>query len=69
MAFGETARCGSTTFFESLIPPKRLAVNEFAFYLGRAASGTGQESELTLSVRDSSGWSLGIHLPGKVTGK
>lgn len=59
----------STTLFKSPVTPKKVAVKEFAFYLGRAASGTGQESELTLGGRDFSGWSFGIQSPGKATGK
>lgn len=57
MAFSEMANSGFTTYFENLIAQKKVAVQEFAFYLGRAASGTGQKSELTLGGRDNSKFS------------
>lgn len=53
MAFSVIANSGFVAFFESLIAQKKVTVQEFAFYLGRAASGTGQKSELALGGRDS----------------
>ena len=55
MASSENACSGFTTLFKSLVTPKKVAVKEFAFYLGRAASSTEQKSELTLGGRDFSG--------------
>lgn len=53
MGFTEIANSGFVTYFESLIAQSKVTVQEFAFYLGRAASGTGQKSELALGGRDS----------------
>lgn len=57
MGFSNIANSKFTTFFENLIAQKKVKISEFAFYLGRAASGTGQKSELTLGGRDSSKFS------------
>lgn len=54
MAFSEIAKSGFTTFFENLIAQNKVAVKEFAFYLGRVASNTSARSELTLGGRDRS---------------
>ncbi|MCJ1463840.1 hypothetical protein MMC07_002449 [Pseudocyphellaria aurata] len=54
MAFSEIANSGFTTYFENLIAQKKVVVQEFAFYLGRMASGTGQKSKLTLGGRNKS---------------
>lgn len=44
---------GTATFFENLVASGAVAKDEFSFYLGRLASGTGNDSELTLGGRDS----------------
>lgn len=43
---------GTTTFFENLVASGAVEKDEFSFYLGRLASGTGNDSELTLGGRD-----------------
>lgn len=40
-------------FFENLVASGAVEKDEFSFYLGRLASGTGNDSELTLGGRDS----------------
>lgn len=53
MAFSAAARDKDTTFFENLVASGAVKKDEFGFYLGRFASGTGNDSELTLGGRDS----------------
>lgn len=53
MAFSAGARDNGTTFFENLVASGAVEKDEFSFYLGRFASGTGNDSELTLGGRDS----------------
>ncbi|CAN8104254.1 unnamed protein product [Discula destructiva] len=53
MAFSTIAQDNGTTFFESLIAAGSVDANEFGVYLGRVASGTEEDSELTLGGRDS----------------
>ena len=57
MGFSEIVNSRFVTFFESLIAQNKVTIQEFAFYLGRAASSTGQKSELTLGGRDTSKFS------------
>jgi cathepsin D len=52
MAFKAIANSGFTPFFENLIAQGKVTTQEFAFYLGRAASGTAANSEMTLGGRD-----------------
>ena len=54
MGFTSLARSGFTTYFENLIAQGKVATEEFAFYLGREASGTARNSTLTLGGRDTS---------------
>ncbi|KAK5173239.1 uncharacterized protein LTR77_001920 [Saxophila tyrrhenica] len=58
LAFSTIAKSGQPTYFENLIEQSVVSKNEFAFYLGRAADGTGDASELTQGGRN----------PGKFTG-
>lgn len=53
MAFSSIAQDGGTTFFESLMAAGTVDTNEFGFYMGRVASGTENDSEMTLGGRDS----------------
>lgn len=53
MAFSSIAQDGGTTFFESLVNQGTVDTAEFGFYLGRVASGTEDDGELTLGGRDS----------------
>lgn len=53
MAFSSIAQDNGTTFMENLIAQGTVDANEFSFYLGRVASGTEDDSELTLGGRDS----------------
>lgn len=53
MAFSTIAQTRAATFFENLIASGAVEEDEFSFYLGRAASGTANDSELTLGGRDS----------------
>lgn len=53
MAFTSIAQDNGTTFMESLIADGLVDANEFGVYLGRVASGTEDDSELTLGGRDS----------------
>lgn len=53
MGFSAIAQDGGTTFFESLVEQGTVDTAEFGFYLGRVASGTEEDSELTLGGRDS----------------
>lgn len=53
MAFSSIAQDNGTTFFENLMADGSVDVNEFGVYLGRIASGTEDDSELTLGGRDS----------------
>lgn len=54
MGFSAIANSGQPTFFERLMALGEVSKPEFSFYLGRAASGTGSSSELTLGGADSS---------------
>ena len=54
MGFQSIAQSGQPPFFQTLVNQGQVANPEFAFYLGRAASGTQDYSELTLGGRDSS---------------
>lgn len=54
LAFSNIAVTRLPTFFETLIAQARVKVQEFSFYLGRAVSGTADQSELTLGGRDPS---------------
>ena len=54
MGFSTIANSKKPTFFENLISQRKVSTQEFAFYLGRAASNTQSRSELTLGGRDSS---------------
>jgi hypothetical protein len=54
MAFESIAESKEPPFFFTLINEGKVSPTEFSFYLGRNASGTGQDSELTLGGRDSS---------------
>lgn len=42
------------TFFEDAIAQKKVAANEFSFYLGRTKDGTANQSEITIGGRDPS---------------
>lgn len=53
MAFSALARANGTTFFENLIASGGVETDELSFYLGRLASGIGNDSGLTLGGRDS----------------
>lgn len=53
MAFSSIAQDNGTTFMENLIAQGTVPANEFGVYLGRVASGTEDDSELTLGGRDS----------------
>ncbi|KUI67760.1 Cathepsin E [Cytospora mali] len=53
MAFSSIAQDNGTTFFENLIAAGTVDTDEFGFYLGRLASGTEDDSEMTLGGRDS----------------
>lgn len=53
MAFSTLAQDNGITFFENLIASGAVEKDEFSFYLGRLASGTGDDSQLTLGGRDS----------------
>lgn len=57
MAFSSIAQDNGTTFFESLVAAGTVDTDEFGFYLGRLASGTENDSELTLGGRDSTKYS------------
>lgn len=57
MAFSSIAQDNGTTFFESLVAAGTVDTDEFGFYLGRLASGTEDDSELTLGGRDSTKYS------------
>jgi cathepsin D len=52
MAFSTISNAGQPTYFENLIAQKKVAVPEFSFWLGRAASGTQTYSQLFLGGRD-----------------
>lgn len=52
MAFTSIAQDGGTTFFENLIADGTVETDEFGFYMGRVASGTELDSELTLGGAD-----------------
>lgn len=52
MAFTSIAQDNGTTFFESLVAAGTVDTDEFGFYMGRVASGTEEDSELTLGGRD-----------------
>lgn len=54
MAFSTIANSKQPTFFENLISQKKVSVPEFSFYLGRSASNTQGNSELTLGGTDTS---------------
>lgn len=54
MGFSGAAGSNGATFFENLVASGAVEKDEFSFYLGRAASGTANESQLTLGGRDSS---------------
>lgn len=53
MAFTSIAQDNGTTFFENLMAAGTVDADEFGFYMGRIASGTEDDSELTLGGRDS----------------
>lgn len=53
MGFSNMAGSTGPTFFENLIASGAVEEDEFSFYLGRVASGTANDSELTLGGRDS----------------
>lgn len=53
LAFSSLAQDHGTTFFENLIAQGAIDTQEFGFYLGRFASGTQYDSEITLGGRDS----------------
>lgn len=53
MAFTSIAQDKGTTFMENLIAQGSVTADEFGVYLGRIASGTEDDSELTLGGRDS----------------
>ncbi|KAK7735091.1 hypothetical protein SLS63_004077 [Diaporthe eres] len=53
MAFSALAKGNAATFFENLVASGAVEKDEFSFYLGRLASGTGSDSELVLGGRDS----------------
>lgn len=53
MAFSSIAQDNGTTFFENLMAAGTVDANEFGVYFGRVASGTEEDSELTLGGRDS----------------
>lgn len=53
MGFSAIAQGKGTTLFEHLITSGAVDNDEFSFYLGREASGTENDSELTLGGRDS----------------
>lgn len=57
MGFSAIAESKMPTFFENLISQGKVSTQEFAFYLGRAKSGTQGNSELTLNGRDTSRYS------------
>ena len=57
MGFSTIANSKQPTYFENLISQGKVTAQEFAFYLGRAKSGTQGRSELTLSGRDASRFS------------
>lgn len=54
MAFSTIADSEQPTYFENLIAQKVVTTPEFSFYLGRAADGTENDSQLTLGGRDRS---------------
>lgn len=68
MGFSTIANSKEPTFFERLIALKKVAKNEFSFYLGRAKSGTQGASEMTLGGRDASKFT-GTPKANKVTTK
>lgn len=53
MAFSALSKANAATFFENLVASGAVEKDEFSFYLGRLASGTGSDSELVLGGRDS----------------
>ena len=53
MGFSAIAQDKGTTFFENLVASGAVEKDEFSFYLGRATSGTADDSELTIGGRDS----------------
>ena len=54
MGFSTIAESKQPTYFENLIAQNKVQNQEFAFYLGRAKSGTASQSELTLGGSDAS---------------
>jgi len=52
MGFSTIAKTKAPTFFENLMRKGQIQDAEFAFYLGRQASGTGSMSEITLGGRN-----------------
>ena len=60
MAFGNLAASKFTPFFENLMGQNQVKKREFSFYLGRANSNTGQNSQLTLGGRDTSKFTGGL---------
>jgi hypothetical protein len=54
MAFQSIADSGQPPYFKTLIDQGTVTTKEFSFYLGRAADGTGDNSEMTLGGRDTS---------------
>nr|POF02597.1 aspartic protease [Quercus suber] len=54
MGFQSIAQSKQPPYFKTLIDQGQVSTPEFSFYLGRAASNTGANSELTLGGRDSS---------------
>lgn len=61
MAFSTIANSMQPTYFENLMSQKVVTNPEFSFFLGRAADGTAQNSELTLGGQDSK------HYTGAIT--
>jgi hypothetical protein len=54
MAFQSIANSKSSPYFFTLINQGKVSPKEFSFYLGRAKSNTGANSEMTLGGRDES---------------
>lgn len=54
MGFSTIANSKEPTYFENLMSQGKVKTPEFSFFLGRSASGTTGQSELTLGGRDTS---------------
>jgi len=57
MGFQSIANSGFTPFFQNLVAQGKVRKAEFAFYLGRSASGTANASELVLGSTDTAKYS------------